>query len=169
MCYYFLIIVHRKPTLAVRGEVSWNPRMLASFAVCREEVTGAALQLRLQDSFAFCSGLSAWLKRYCIFSLYTWQRQSEWYESRRKKKRKEKMMSCRCYHCDHSFCLSLSLTHFFLTFIKAAEVHWHLNFCNATFIRTEFGNRFKWWCLWNRGEKKSVDIKGEIHLQIIIR
>lgn len=92
-----------------------------------------------------------------LYFLFIYLTETEWMIWVSEKK--EKMMSCRCYHCDHSFCLSLSLTHFFLTFIKAAEVHWHLNFCNATFIRTEFGNRFKWWCLWNRGEKSLSILK----------
>ncbi len=85
MCYYFLIIVQKTHNASQRwGELESPgvlPHLQYAARLPREEVTGAALELRLQDSFAFCSGLSGWLKRYCIFSLYTWQRQSEWYES----------------------------------------------------------------------------------------
>lgn len=132
-----------------QSEVRWAgipgclPHLQYAARLPREEVTGAALELRLQDSFAFCSGLSGWLKRYCIFSLYTWQRQSEWYESQCLREKKAFLFR-RC-PVDVIFvimwgllavillslCLPLSLflnnSLFCLTFLKAAEVHWHVN------------------------------------------
>ncbi len=134
-----------------QSEVRWAgipgclPHLQYAARLPREEVTGAALELRLHDSFAFCSGLSGWLKRYCIFSLYTWQRQSEWYESHCLRE-KRAFIFRRCPVDDifvimwgllavilsvsvYPLSLSFSTTHFFcLTFLKAAEVHWHVNF-----------------------------------------
>jgi len=110
MCYYFLIIVQKKPTLAVIGEASWDPRMPASFAVCREEVTGAALELTA--GFICLLFRSQCLIKTLLYFLFILDRDRV-NDMSLGEKRKEKMKSCRCYRCDHvgASSLYLSLTH----------------------------------------------------------
>lgn len=116
------------------------PHLQYTARLPREEVTRAALEIRQQDSFAFCSVLIGLLKRYCIFFLYTGQRQSEWYESQYLDNKL--FLFCKMLYRSYTYddvgvptvILSLSLYSIFC--LKAAKVHRHTilisEWCDST-------------------------------------
>lgn len=127
--------------MAVRGEVSWNPRLPASFAVCSTAAEGRGhwSSSGTQTAGFICLLFrSQWLIKMVLYFLFIYLTETEWMIWVLQKKKKKKaflfLKKMSCYLCDHvgasrchSFSLSQQLT-FCLTFIKAAKVHWHVNF-----------------------------------------